>query len=106
MFLVATMDSMPQWLDTWMKNYFLILFGAMLAAIVGLAAYMVGVTRYYAYAVLVLIAFSVGQLFNTSTGLSVAVAGGLILLTGLVLFIHFLRKYPKPAEEAPNDPTS
>ena len=103
MFLLVSTNSLPQWLDAWLADYFLVAFGAMLAAIVGIGAYMVGVTRYYAYAVLVLLAFATGQLLNTSAGLPVTIAAGVMLLCGLVLVIRFIRKYPLPAKEGSDD---
>ena len=103
MFLLVSTNSLPQWLDAWLADYFLVLFGAMIAAIVGLGAYVVGVTRYYAYAMLVLIAFAASQFFNTSAGLPVTIAAGVILLSGLVVLSRFLRKYPMPKEVGSDD---
>ena len=97
--LVST-NNVPLWLDTLLHGYFLILFGVMLAILVSLAAYMIGVKRYYIYAALVFIAYSIAEFLSVHHGgLPVVIAGGVILLVGLVVLIRFLRKYPKPPEE-------
>jgi hypothetical protein len=103
LFALVWTDGLPQWLEAWLADYFLVAFAVMVAAIIALGAYVLGVTRYYAYAVLVLAAFVVAYLLDTAVGLPVTIAAGLIVLCGLVVLIRFLRKYPLPKQEGPDD---
>jgi hypothetical protein len=89
----------PQWVS-WFKEYSFLLFGAVLAVIIGVVAYVFEVSRVYAYAVLTLIAFAGDRLLNMHPSLSLILLGAIVLLSGLVVLIRFLRKYPKVAEEA------
>ncbi len=93
--------TMPQWLDAWISDYFLVFFGGMQAAIITTAAYIVSVRRFYVYALLVLFAFILASLLRPDDmeGIPIAVAGGLILLSGIVIFIRFLRHNPLPKGE-------
>ncbi|MGB2800480.1 MAG: hypothetical protein WBC55_09855 [Dehalococcoidia bacterium] len=102
-FALVSTNSLPQWLEAWLADYFLVAFAVMVGAIIAVGAFMVGVARFYAYAVLVLIAFAAGQWLNTSAGLPVTIAAGVILLSGLAVLIRFLRKYPRPAGEEFDD---
>jgi hypothetical protein len=73
-----------------------------------LAAYFLDVPRFYAYGVLYGLPFPVGVLLVKNTDLTVlssmaityGVPVGVMVLIGVVLFIHFLRKYPVPAESS------
>ena len=103
LFALVSTNGLPQWLDAWLADYFLVAFAVMVGAIIAVGAFMVGVTRFYAYAVLVFAAFAAAQLFDTSAGLPVTIAAGVIVLCGLVVLIRFLRKYPLPPKEDPDD---
>ena len=100
--LVAT-NGLPQWLDAWLADYFLVAFAVMVGAIIAVGAFMVGVARFYAYAVLVFAAFVAAQFFDTSAGLPVTITAGVIVLCGLAVLTRFLRKYPRPAGEEFDD---
>ena len=103
LFALVSTNGLPQWLDAWLADYFLVAFAVMVGAIIAVGAFMVGVTRFYAYAVLVFAAFAAAQLFDTSAGLPVTIAAGVIVLCGLVMLMRFLRKYPLPTQEGPDD---
>ena len=100
-FVLFATDSMPQWLHTWMQNYFLVFFGGMMAVLVAAAAFLVGVKRFYAYAILIFIAFSIAAMLRMADleGVPVTVAGGLVLLSGIWILVRFLRDNPLPGEE-------
>jgi len=95
-------NSVPEWLDVWMKDYFLAGFGGMLALSIAAAAYVVGVWRYYTYATLTFISFTFASILrpNDMEGIPVVIAGGIILISGAVILTRFLRKYPLPPQEA------
>ena len=101
-FVLFSTDTMPQWLDVWMSDYFLVFFGGMIAVSIATAAYIISVKRFYAYAVLVFTAFFLASLLRPDDmeGIPIAVAGGLILLSGSVILIRFLRHNPLPRREA------
>jgi hypothetical protein len=69
-------------------------------------AFLLNANRLYVYAVLLFVAFAGGQALNDAfAGLdtfivSVIAAGALILLSGVVVLLRFLRKYPLPVMEA------
>ena len=103
LFALVWTNGLPQWLDAWLADYFLVAFAVMVGAIIAVGAFMVGVTRFYAYAVLVFAAFAAAQLFDTSAGLPVTIAAGVIVLCGLAVLTRFLRKYPLPPKGDPDD---
>jgi hypothetical protein len=80
--------------------------GLVLAAGVALLAYLLNASRIYCYAAILFIAFAGGEILaGTITtfdafALSVTIAGGLILLSGVIILLRFVRKYPRPAIEA------
>jgi len=100
-FVLFSTNSMPGWLDIWMGDHFLAAFGGMLALLVAVAAYIVGVRRYYFFAALTLIAFILASILrpNDMEGIPILIAGGIILISGAVILARFLRKYPLPSQE-------
>jgi hypothetical protein len=100
-FVLFSTNNMPEWLDVLMKDYFLAGFGGMLALSIAAAAYVVGVWRYYVYAALTFIAFVVASTLrsNDMESIPIVVAGGTLLISGVVILIRFLRKYPIPPQE-------
>jgi len=103
LFALVWTNALPPWLEAWMKDYFLVAFAVMVGVVIALGAYLARVARFYAYAVLVFAAFAVSQWLNTDAGLSVSVAAGLIVLSGLVVLVRFLRKCPRPKQGGPGD---
>lgn len=103
LFALISLDSLPQWLEAWLADYFLVAFAVMVGAIVAFGAYLLRVARFYVYAVLVFAAFAAGQWLDTSAGLLVTIAAGLILLCGTAVLVRFLRRYPRPTQETRGD---
>ena len=66
--------------------------------------YLFGVRRLYFYGWMVGLAYLVSVYMEHNAGwillIPMAFAAGVILVTGLVLFLRFVHKYPLPAEEA------
>jgi MFS family permease len=100
-FILFSTNTMPRWLDAWMSDYFLVFFGGMIAVLVVAAAFLVSVKRFYAYAALVFIAFYLSSMLRPDDleDIPIVVAGGLVLLSGIVMLIRFLRNNPLPKEE-------
>lgn len=78
----------------------LALFGLVLALGVSVLGFVMKANRLYYYAFLVFAAMAVGEVLDKSIQemdvylLSVVLAGGLILITGSIVLIRFLQKYP------------
>lgn len=100
-FVLFSTNNVPGWLDLWMEDYFLAAFGGIIALLVVIAAYIVGVRRYYIYAVLAFIAFILASILrpNDLETIPILAAGSIILVSGVVILIRFLRKYPIPPQE-------
>ena len=72
------------------------------AALVGvgwLIALATGVKRLYAYAALAVIAFAGGYWFNLNFPLLFTVLGAVIVLSGIVVLVQSVRKYPIPKDK-------
>ncbi len=88
------------------SDYSLAILGLVLAAGVALLAYLLNAARLYGYAVILFASFAGGEILAKSItsfdafALSVIVGGGLILLSGLVVLVRFVRKYPRQQMEA------
>jgi hypothetical protein len=100
-FILYSSNTMPQWLEVWMHDYFLIFFGGMIAVLVLIAAFLVSVKRFYVYAVLIFIAFFLASMLRPEDMevIPITVVGSLILLSGIVILIRFLHNNPLPKEE-------
>jgi hypothetical protein len=88
------------------SDYSLAILGLVLAAGVALLAYLLNAARLYGYAVILFASFASGEILAKSItsfdafALSVIIGGGLILLSGLVVLVRFVRKYPRQQMEA------
>ena len=91
--------------STMIGDYSLGILGLVLAAGVALLAYLLNAARLYIYAVILFVSFAGGEILAKTVttfdafALSVIVGGGLILLSGIVVLVRFLRKYPRPQME-------
>lgn len=80
--------------------------GFVLAAGVAILAYLLNASRLYLYAAILFIAFAGGEILTGTIStfdtfaLSVIIAGGLILISGIIILLRFVRKYPRPVLEA------
>ena len=88
------------------NSYSLGILGLVIAVGVSVLAYLLNAARLYAYAVLLFAAFPSGEILSASIitfdafAFSVILAGVLILLSGLVMLMRFMRRYPLPTIEA------
>jgi len=97
-FLLVVTGRMPQFL----RDYFELLFGTMLAIAVGLVGYWWGIIRWYCYAGLVFVFAAFNHWLGLSFELSFVIPGGVILFYGVIVFVRFLRKYPTVSAEDSN----
>lgn len=100
-FVLSYTNNMPGWLELWMGDYFFVAFGGVLALLVTIATYIVGVWRYYVYAALIFIAFVFASRLRPDDmeSIPILIAGGIILISGAVILTRFLHKYPLPPRE-------
>ena len=76
-----------------LKNNMLLVSGAIWGGALALAAAFLSVKRFFLYAMLVFIVFSISDLVG-SLGLNLVVAGITIAVIGLFVLVKFIRKYP------------
>ena len=85
----------PAWAQ-WIGDHFVIFIGLIWGGALAVTGWLVNFPRLYAYGALIF-----GSLVITDfvkgyhLGFSLTIVGGLILLTGIILLIRFLRRYPK-----------
>jgi hypothetical protein len=88
------------------SGYSLGILGLVLAGGISVLAYLLNAARLYVYAVLLFVAFAGGEILSANIttfeafALSVILGGAIILFSGLVVLLRFLRKYPLPVLEA------
>lgn len=87
-------------LRDWLRRYFEIAFGAMVAIVLCIMGLIHWIKRLYVYAVVMFLGFAGAHRFNFHMKFSFIAAGAIILLSGVVLLIRFLRKYPLPERMA------
>jgi hypothetical protein len=92
--------------DTLLADHRLGILGLVIAGGICVIAFLLKATRLYVYAFFLFIAFAIGENLNRSITtvdtfvLSVILVSALICLSGLIVVIRFLRKYPLPVKEA------
>lgn len=90
---------------SFLANYSLAILGLVFAAGICLVAFLLAANRLYVYAMMLFVAFAGGQALNDMVStvdtfvLSVITAGTLVVISGLVVLVRFLRKYPLPVIE-------
>lgn len=94
----ATRTS-PAWMERLFTEYIMLLIGATGAALIALGAYILGITRMYAYAAVTGAVFAAGHVLDVPAPQAAIVVGGLIMLGGMVMLLQFVRTYPHEKEE-------
>ncbi|HUV29616.1 MAG TPA: hypothetical protein VMY05_00805 [Acidobacteriota bacterium] len=83
----------------WARAAGLMPMGIVLAGLVGAVGLLWGIRRYVVYAVIILVGFAGGHVLDVHPKFYFTAIGAVILLTGLIMMVQFLRKYPKPKGE-------
>jgi len=102
LFIPLYAKSIPLWLHAWLKKFIFAPMGLIGVVGFGFLAYWKQIDRYYAYAVLVLIAVLVRPVLSAPASQYLISLGLIILLSGLAVLLRFLRRYPVPAGETPD----
>jgi hypothetical protein len=97
--VVFTRNETIPALTAWIREYGLVIVGVLLAGLLSLIAWATGAKRVYAYAALAVIAFASGYWVNLEFPLYLTVLGTVILLSGMVVLVQFMRKYPIPKDK-------
>jgi hypothetical protein len=97
--VVFTRNETIPALTAWIRECGLVVVGVLLAGLLSLIAWATGAKRVYAYAALAVIAFASGHWFNLEFPFYLTVLGTVILLSGMVVLVQFMRKYPIPKDE-------
>ena len=98
-YILVVSGSTPVFLT----GYFMFLFGVITAAVALAIAYWWQVSRWYAYTGLILLGVSSYQWLDFSLPFSFIIPGSVIILSGLVKLVQFLRKYSKLTVEEADD---
>ncbi|MBU0493874.1 MAG: hypothetical protein KKA73_28250 [Chloroflexi bacterium] len=99
----AGRQAVPPAFADWLREYHMLVLGAIVAVSFGGGALITGLNRLYAYAVLTMLWFIGGYLLAVPAWLQVVVLGGLLLFAGSIVLVRFLRRYPIAAELADGD---
>ncbi len=91
--LVLFLTGGPFWLREWLRRYFQVFFGGLMAVVLGCVAAFQAIKRLYLYAVMIFVSFALAQWLGFHMQFSFIAAGAVILLSGLALLIRFLRRY-------------
>ena len=97
--VVFTRNETIPALTAWIREYGLVVVGVLLAGLLSLIAWATGAKRVYAYAALAVIAFASGHWFNLEFPVYLTVLGTVIVLSGMVVLVQFIRKYPIPKDK-------
>ena len=90
-----SIGSVPAGFLEGLREYLMVLLGVTGAFVMGVAAWLSGLGRLYAYAMLTAVAFVGGYLLQAPIALGVTVVASIITLWGLAMLVRFVRKYPK-----------
>ncbi|MGW8144944.1 MAG: hypothetical protein ACWGN2_11150 [Anaerolineales bacterium] len=101
--LIAGPNLIPAQISEWFREYYLLLFGGLVGLGFAYTALATGITRFYAYAVMLVLVFAMGIWLNVPDPIYVLTAGLFILVAGIMLMVRFLRKYPVVNEGGINE---
>jgi hypothetical protein len=94
-----TWEALPQWVSDFDVD---MVFALVIIATFSLAAYTMGLTRFYLYGVILGISNFTSTVLHVNEGVlfqwPVAVAAGIIIASGIMVLLKFRRKYPLPME--------
>jgi hypothetical protein len=96
LFTVATtQNGTPFWLDI-LFQYGMIWIGLISAVMASLFAYSMGLKRLHGYGLLILVLFVSGYFLNIPFQYLLLATGSTIIISGAVLLVRFIHKYPLP----------
>lgn len=97
LFTMATVQNgRPEWIETILFQYGMIWIGLGAAVIGSLFAYTMGLKRLHGYGLLTLALFTSGYFLSFPFEYLLLVIGSVIIASGAVLLVQFIRRYPLP----------
>lgn len=94
--MMTFQNGRPEWIETILFQYGMIWIGLGAAVIGSLFAYTMGLKRLHAYGLLILALFTSGHFLSIPFQYLLLVIGSVIIASGAVLLVRFIRKYPLP----------
>lgn len=101
--LIVGPNLIPVQITEWFRQYYLLFFGSLVGLGFAGTALATGISRFYAYAVILVLVFAAGLWLNIPEPIYVLTAGLVILGAGITLMVRFLRKYPRTNEAGINE---
>jgi hypothetical protein len=86
--------NVPPWFLTGLRQYLTPVLGLLGALVLVIAAWLSGLNRLYAYALLTAVAFVSGYLLGAPFALAVTVVAAFVTVWGAVLLVRFVRTHP------------
>jgi hypothetical protein len=78
----------------WLRAYFLVGLGGIFAIVWAIAALVLKVSRFNLYAIFTFVLLAMAQFTNLPFWASLAIAGGSIMLAGMVVLLRFIQEHP------------
>jgi hypothetical protein len=101
--LIVGPNLIPVQITEWFRQYYLLLFGSLVGLGFAGTALATGISRFYAYAVMIVLVFAAGLWLKIPEPIYVLTAGLVMLGAGIALMVRFLRKYPRTNEAGINE---
>lgn len=73
--------------------------GIVMAVLSWFFAYILYLKRFYWFGLIALVSFAANQFFKLSLPFAFIIPGGVMIVSGVIVLVLFLIKYPKPAKE-------
>lgn len=101
---VLSIGKLPDVLASLLEDHFLVFFGLFLAVTMVIAGVVMGTRRSYLYALVIFLSFLGASIFRSHDieGWFITGGGGVILVSGFLIFARFLRQNPVPPEALTN----
>jgi hypothetical protein len=100
--MITFQNGRPEWIETILFQYGMIWIGLAAAIIGSLFAYTMGLKRLHGYGLLTLALFVIGYFLNFPFQYLLLLIGIVIVSSGAVLLVRFIRRYPLPKGASDN----
>jgi len=94
LYFFTASGNMPLWLQNMLQRFDLLVLGFLLAVPMIIGGALTGLTRFYAYAGLIMVIIGTGIYLGIDAPYYVIFLGLVILVVGIALLVRFLRRYP------------
>lgn len=93
-FALFSQEDLLPGVHAWLREYFELALGGLAALLLAVIGIIIRAGRYFLYAVLAIVIFTAGYLYQVNLGISMTLLGGWVFLAGLVVLLRFLREHP------------